>query len=320
MSGDYLDQELKTFYEEGAAVYAHPVAVACGRIYRARNVQELLDACLRAGEILTRYLAGVALCSFAAREDDGQKNLTPLNGNLAWGHFLQVIQEVTRAGIEHPAKPHLDAGFLPRKGMKAGTAPTEAALVQLLELRNRLGHDLRSITIEKATVLLRQETPERKLREALRGVKALIEAPLFLVEEQTLEDDRIIATMLLLMGESSDPPPERCALKRGLKKKRHPYVALMDRAIWLWPFLLWELVEIRQNYRLFFLDLLKPQQAVYKSLDGDRHEGDAAHSEAIQALLEGQRRPAEQLLLENGATLEKQWRIEQKNASRPSGR
>ena len=42
----------------GSLVYPSPVAIACGRVLRARTASERVNACLKAGEVLARYLAG----------------------------------------------------------------------------------------------------------------------------------------------------------------------------------------------------------------------------------------------------------------------
>ena len=57
-------------------IYPQPVAIACGRVIRARSQAERLDACLRAGEVLARYVSAVALSSFAAREGGDALNIT----------------------------------------------------------------------------------------------------------------------------------------------------------------------------------------------------------------------------------------------------
>jgi len=308
--GCRIDPDLQAFFEEGSTIYAHPVAVACGRICRARTAPELLDSTLRAGEILTRYLAGIALCSFACRQEEMICELTTsLNGSLAWGRFLQLIQEVSRAKVTHPAGPYLNAGFGPRRGSKQG--PTEEALIALLEIRNQLGHELNTITGAVAQSVLDTRRPFLLLKQALRGVKALIESPLFLIEAQELEDGKILATTLLLMGESFDPPPRTLVLQSGIRKKWQVYLALNDQAINLWPFLLWHLVESRQNYRLFFIDVVDPNRVVYKSLSGDRYETSRDLGETLQALLCGEHRESEMLVLEEGETLGRFWRIEQ---------
>ncbi|MBE7556745.1 MAG: hypothetical protein HS126_37325 [Anaerolineales bacterium] len=49
--------------------YPHPIAYAYGRVVRAGSDIERLDQILRCAEVTTRYLATLAIASFAARED-----------------------------------------------------------------------------------------------------------------------------------------------------------------------------------------------------------------------------------------------------------
>ena len=62
----------------GSLVYPSPVAIACGRVLRARTASDRVNACLKAGEVLARYLAAVAVASFATREEDGETKLSEL--------------------------------------------------------------------------------------------------------------------------------------------------------------------------------------------------------------------------------------------------
>ena len=50
----------------GSLIYPMPVAIACGRVLRARTAAERVNACLKAAEVLTRYLAAVAVASRAS--------------------------------------------------------------------------------------------------------------------------------------------------------------------------------------------------------------------------------------------------------------
>src|SRR5689334_16603488 len=93
----------------GSLIYPTPVAIACGRVLRARTAAERVNACLKAAEVLTRYLAAVAIASFASR--DGEAKLSELSGNLSFGHFLTTVQEVARANVSHPVAPLLAQGF-----------------------------------------------------------------------------------------------------------------------------------------------------------------------------------------------------------------
>jgi hypothetical protein len=80
-------------------------------VLRARTAQETVDACLRAGEILARYIAAVAISSYAAREDDDAESLIQLDGNLSFGNFLTVSQQVARMGGANPLATYISAAL-----------------------------------------------------------------------------------------------------------------------------------------------------------------------------------------------------------------
>ena len=192
----------------GSLVYPSPVAIACGRVLRARTASDRVNACLKAGEVLARYLAAVAVASFATREEDGETKLSELSGNLAFGHFLTTAQEVAAAKTSHPAAPLLAQGFKKTKrNQEILVGKTDAALISLLELRNDLGHELRGVDEARAAAIELSKAPLTRLLEALEGVDALLSKPLFVVENQEWTPDALIVRRLLLMGESSDPLP-----------------------------------------------------------------------------------------------------------------
>src|SRR5260370_1133889 len=120
-------------FENGIAIYPQPIALCCGRILRARNSQEQLDAILKCAETVTRYLAAVAISSFSAREDASiavPKVLSNLAGNLSFGHFLSAVQGIASINAAHPLKDALNAAFKSKKG---GTGPADTSLSTLLK-------------------------------------------------------------------------------------------------------------------------------------------------------------------------------------------
>ncbi len=188
-------------------VYPQPVAIACGRIMRARSFPERLDACLRSGEVLARYITAVVLSSFAARDGGDALNISALDGNLSFGHFLSAAQQVSNIEVPHPAESYLSAGFKPKKGQTSGV--TYAALEALLNLRNELGHQLQTINAPKAQTILEDRKPDVQLADALRGVEGLLMLPLFVVEEQQLVQRVIRARRLLLWGSRQTRRPTK---------------------------------------------------------------------------------------------------------------
>src|SRR6266704_2930221 len=93
--------------ENGIAIYPQPIALSCGRLCRARNSQEQLDAILKCAETVTRYLAAVAISSFSAREDASialPKRRGKVTGNLGFCHFVSAVQGIARINAAHPLK------------------------------------------------------------------------------------------------------------------------------------------------------------------------------------------------------------------------
>lgn len=292
-------------FRRASLIYPQPVAIACGRVLRARSHPERLDACLRAGEVLTRYVAAVALSSFAAREGGDALNISALEGNLAFGHFLSTAQQVANIEVPHPAEPYLSAGFKPKKGQSTGV--TYAALEALLNLRNELGHQLQTINAPRAQSLLEERTPDTDLAKALNGVDGLLMLPLFLVEDQQLVQKVIRARRLLLMGESADPPPDEIEVRDGVEDLGVPYVAINATLLKLPPLLVWELVQQRANTRLLFLDRVIGQASRYKTVEGDGVDGAQGRAGEVSALCSGKKRQSERVELRDGRHLAREW-------------
>ncbi len=295
----------------GSLIYPTPVAIACGRVLRARTASERVNACLKAAEILTRYLAAVAVTSFATRpEDDKHTKLSELNGNLAFGQFLTTVQEVAAANEQHPAAPLLAQGFKKtRRNHEFVRGKTDAALVALLELRNGLGHELRNLDEAKAVAIEGAEAPLAQLLEALDGVEALLAKPLFVVENQEWTREAIVIRRLLLMGESSDPTPQFIKVDRaeGVESTGTPYIAINKECLQLPPWLLWGIDQSRQNYSLLFLDSVEDARARYRTIDGNEQYRSDGIPNLIRELAAGARRNSDTLVLLDGRHLAREW-------------
>ena len=274
--------------QRASLIYPQPVAIACGRVLRARSESERLDACLRAGEVLARYVAAVALSSFAARDGGDGLNITALDGNLAFGHFLSAAQQVSNIEVPHPAQPYLSAGFKPKKGQLTGT--TYSALEALLNLRNELGHQLQTINSPKAHAILAERKPDTQLADALKGIDGLLMLPLFVVEDQQLAKKMIRARRLLLMGESADPSPDEIEITEGVEELGVPYVSINANLLKLPPILVWQLVQQRANTRLLFLDKVIKQASRYKTIEGDEIDGASDRAAEISAICAGKKK------------------------------
>ena len=119
-----MNEKAEKIFRKAEIVYVQPVAMGVARIIRSRDNKEQLEACLKTAEILTRYLAGLSLSSYARRseeEESGDLGLSEtINGDLAWGTFLQIVQRIFSKKDDHPAKACL-APF--RSGKKNKSSP-----------------------------------------------------------------------------------------------------------------------------------------------------------------------------------------------------
>lgn len=295
----------------GSLIYPMPVAIACGRVLRARTAAERVNACLKAAEVLTRYLAAVVVASFASRDDDAEAKLSQLSGDLSFGHFLTTVQEVAGAKGNHPAAPLLAQGFkITKQNGKNVRGKTDAALVALLELRNGDGHDLRNLDEAKAVSIEATVSPAALLREALDGVEALLSRPLFVIEDQQWTREALVVRRLLLMGESLNPAPQLIKVGHetgGVGEINTPYLAINKGCLQLPPWLLWGIDHGRQIFALLFLDAVEETRARYCTLDGsEQYQGDGI-SESIRQLVTGARRIPDSVVLIDGRHLAGEW-------------
>jgi hypothetical protein len=211
-------------------VYPQPIAIAAGQVLRSRSPQERVDACLKAGEVIARYVAALALAAFRARDAAAQieeRVIEPWVGSLSFGHFLSLIQKIARLQSGHLLAPYL-APFRKKRRGERGVA--DDGLVILLELRNDLGHGLARLSEARAKNILTEPDPESRLVQVLDSLEGILSCPLFVIEEQRLERGQIIAYRLWLMGNSKDPEPEELVLNKGLDsyilgEERQPQLA-----------------------------------------------------------------------------------------------
>jgi hypothetical protein len=272
-----------------------------------------VNACLKAAEVLTRYLAAVSLSSFAIREEqNGGSRLSELQGNLSFGSFLTTVQEVAALKVPHPAALLLGQGFKSKRLNKETVrGDTDQALVDLLELRNVLGHHLRDLDEAHALAVENQHRPHAVLVRALGGVEALLSQPLFVVENQEWTREAIVGRRLLLMGESANPTPEFIKMQvaaGGVTQTQTPYLAIGEQTLPLPPSLLWGIDQRQQNFALLFLDALEDRGARYRTIDGSEHRKDDVTLEVVREISSGQRRQtADTVILLDGRNLAREW-------------
>lgn len=236
-----------------------PVAVAVGRVVRARTLSEQLDAVIKAAEVLTRYTAVVALASYAARDETSDVAPLSLAGPLSFGHFLSIVQVVAKRPIDHPVSAELVSAF------RTGGATADAALVALLNLRNKEGHDVRHVDRAKAELIHRTENPLEQLLAALDALRPLFRCPLVVVEEQRVERGEIVAECHFLTGETQ-PFPEHRTLRVGVHYLATPYLDTPHGLLCLSPGIIWDLVESRGTFGVYFVDRVSDKGVRYRSM------------------------------------------------------
>ena len=307
-----LETDAEAALRRGAAIYPQPVAQACAALLRARSEESLVDATLKAAEVLTRYAAILGIASWAAREQvdaSTPHSVAAWDGPLAWGVFLSAAVQLATCKTEHPLRSQLVGGFA-QKGKQKSKRPGAAAanLTSLLELRNHLGHDLSSVTQGRAIAILRDQNPVEQLVGAFEALGGLLDHPLFIVEDQQVVGGKIRARRLLLMGDGSDPEPEEIVLSNGLHFLGSPYVGLKSTAICLRPLSAWDVAPESHNYRLYIIDAVDGNQAKYKALNAQPRVLAAADAEIVTTFISDATVAAEPVTLEHGAGLSREWR------------
>jgi hypothetical protein len=145
-----LDATVQKPLDIGRAIYPQPVATACGYVLRARTFEQLLEATLKAAEVLSRYLGALALASYSCRiTDPANVPFTPerFQKPLAFGDFVALTDSIAGANCDHPLRSCFNA--LDRRGKKSAAAErsTVANLIKLLNVRNDRGHDLSGMNV-----------------------------------------------------------------------------------------------------------------------------------------------------------------------------
>ena len=284
-----------------------PVALALGRICRHPDNKEIIEAALKAGEVLARYLTALAVSSFCARDDAAAQVPNELNefrGNLSFGHFLSALKGIARSPAAHPLKGEFEPAF--RVGSDG-----EKAFDKLVELRNKLGHKLSTISPAMAEQILQQEQPVERLADALKACERLLSLPLFLLEEQRMANKVLRGRRLLLMGDA-EPTPDFIELESALgEEDKALYVGLKTGALRLPPFLLWDIVEARASYGLYLLHRAQPKKIEYLTVHDDGIERSKVCAE-FEALITGARRPVEPVVLKDGGNLLAEWLAQKK--------
>ncbi len=308
MSQSYLTEEEASFLESASRTYPQPVAFACGQILRSRTEIAKVDAVIKAGEIVARYLAALGLASIAHRQDASLPffDTAYLSGNIAFGNFLRTIQFAAGFEGEHLLKPYLIAGFPRKAGTGDSGKDANTGLLGILNLRNELGHDIARLNKARAMMILKNAKPQCLLIQSMKKLRRLLSLPIFVMEQQRLVGGEVVGERLTLMGEELDPRLEIVELDGHVKSDLVPYLAVGSEAVKIFPFMVWEVSEQISEYRLFVLDSLTRQRVKYKSVNGgsiDQFQNVAL----INRIFDGATLIADKIANRNGANFVDEW-------------
>ena len=285
--------------------YPQPIAYAYGNIHRARSNSAKLDQIMRCAEVTTRYLCALAIASFAAREDETflpPKALSEFKGNLAFGHFLSVVQAISSLKTSHPLQNQFSQCFQNKKSKAKGK------LEILLTIRNKVGHDLRGLNEASATNILNTENPLEILEETLQGISPLCELPLFLVDTHKRKKRITYIVRLLLVGEQSEPMPEEIAVSNSFPEDKILYVGTQQGTLQLYPMLVWGLECDRAAQGIYLVDKVATEKLAYKSLAAFNQPTEPPIPDDLIQVLDGETVPIEEITLHDGRSFVEAWK------------
>jgi len=288
--------------------YPQPIAYAYGNVYRALSKPEKLDQIFRCAEVTARYLAALAIASFAARKDETvapPEGFTQFDGNLSFGNFLALVQSVAKLPVRHP----LQASF--SQSLMAKTSPAKGKLEILLELRNQFGHSLRGLSEEEAVACLERDQTLQVLEDLLQGIEPLASHPLFVVDAQKLVRRETHIVRLMLMGQQSDPVPEQLPVTEAFLEDKRLYLGIHDGALMLHPMLVWDLETNRATQGIYLLHRIHAEALDYESLAAYNAPANLPAPAEIKDLLQGLTVPPEPAKLPDGRSFIEEWQERQ---------
>lgn len=288
--------------------YPQPIAYAYGNVYRANSKPEKLDQILRCAEVTARYLAALAIASFAAREDETvspPEGFTQFDGDLSFGNFLNLVQSVAKLAIRHPLQLPFSQSFLAKKSL------AKDKLEWFLKLRNQFGHSLRGLSEEEAVACLERDQPLQLLEDMLQGIAPLASHPLFVVDAQKLVRRETHIVRLMLMGQQSDPVPEQLPVTEAFYEDKRLYLGIQDGALMLHPMLVWDLETNRATQGIYLLHRIRADALAYESLAAYNAPANLPAPAEIKDLLQGLTVSLEPAKLPDGRSFVEEWQERQ---------
>jgi hypothetical protein len=199
-----------------------PIALALGRVARGSSRPEGLEACLKAAEMITRYLAVISLASAASTKppDEGLPTVEGFEGNLAFGTFEAAIRQAIAVSWDHPLRDQLRTAM---RSTKKHQAVTGIRLERFVQLRNDLGHAITHVDDLRAASLFEEHDPIRALIDCIEDLAPVLACPPLAVVRQEHRRHRLTARVLFFVGEG-DPIPNDLDLKTPIFDWERPYL------------------------------------------------------------------------------------------------
>ncbi len=256
----HLSQDLQPWMENTP----QPVALAMGRVVRAIGQSERLDACIKAAEVITRFLAVVSLASAAATrpKDSSPPEVDGFVDNLSFGVFEKAARASTVVMWSHPLQEQLRLCFKSTKRHKATVGPQ---LESFVRLRNELGHSITPANQARARAILEREDPIGRLLEILVGLKTILDCPLLVLLGQEHRRGRLTGQFAFFAGEG-EPIPQELNLLDPVYEWDIPYLCTPTGLIPLAPGLQYLPGSPYGQLGLYLLDGITRDSMRYKSV------------------------------------------------------
>lgn len=256
-----------------------PVALATGRVVRAIGSAEKLDACIKAAEVIARFVAVASLASSAASrpENEPPPEVDNFVGNLAFGVFENAARATAAVTWNHPLREQLR---LCLKSAKKRKAVAGQRLEQFVELRNELGHAITPADEARARALLERDDPVGGLIELLEGLQAILACPLLVLLGQEHRRGRFVGRFAFFAGEG-EPIPQELELRDPIYEWETPYLCTPQGLIPLAPGLLYQPRASDGRYGLYLLDAIAEDSLRYK---GVQESGSISRSEGLREM------------------------------------
>ncbi len=230
----HVAQDLQPWLEKSP----QPVAVATGRVVRAIGSVEKLDACVKAAEVIARFIAVASLASSAATRpsDAVPPQVANFVGNLSFGVFENAARAAAAVTWDHPLREQLR---LCLKSAKKRKAIAGQRLAEFVELRNELGHAITPADEARARALLERDDPVGGLIELLEGLENILACPLLVLLGQEHRRGRLLGRFAFFAGDG-EPIPQGLELRDPLYEWETPYLCTPCGLIPLAPGLLYQ--------------------------------------------------------------------------------